>query len=83
MQQNTLGNILKDGFDTCWNNLYIARKKHIEIDLGCKDCSYKKFCTYCAPKLKSEYGIPYKNRAACRSIKEFYQRMYEVDDINR
>ncbi|MDY5482562.1 MAG: radical SAM protein [Veillonella caviae] len=79
-EPTSVGNILADGFDMCWKNLFNARKKYIEVDLGCNSCNYKKICTYCAPKLKSEYGIPYKNTLACLEIKKLYQRMYQIND---
>ena len=49
-------NVLKLGFERCWEKMFEERGKNIDIETVCDRCCYRKFCSSCNPKLKYENG---------------------------
>lgn len=47
-------NVLKLGFERCWEKLLKERGKHIDVETVCDQCCYRKYCSSCNPKLRYE-----------------------------
>lgn len=73
-------NLLRYGFNYCWEKIQIERNNELKENPYCKNCNLKNYCDICTPMIKYKYGKLCKPLTECafaQNLKNILEEKYD------